>query len=249
MPATPLSLPVIATLPAASRALLWSMTGLQLWRRAPFKLFLLCMVQLLVEGLLQCIPWVGVALSKLMVPLLAMGVLMGLHELAQGRPLRGSCLLDCLHGPRFTACLGIASLWGFAVFGVLQGSAWLVYGWPAVDAVLLGHALAHRELMSLAFDRVLMLPGMVPWVLLLLAPSLLLFRGLGLWSSIRDSMRLVWRSAPAFGVFLLLNLAFFALIFSMHWTFILVLIYLPWSIASTYAVWSDMSHAVPVASA
>lgn len=248
MSATLLGSAVITTLPA-SRALQWALAGLRLWRRAPLKLFLLCVAQLLVEGLLQWIPWAGVALSKLIVPLLVLGMLIGLHELHQGRPLRWSCLLDCLHGPRFTAYLGMAALWGFAVFGIQQGSAWLVYGWPAVDAMLLGHALAHRELMSLGFDRVLMLPGIVPGVLLLLAPSLLLFCGLGSWSSIRVSVCLVWRNAPAFGVFLLLNLAFFALIFSTHWTFILVLIYLPWSIASTYAVWSDMSHAVPIASA
>ena len=241
------SLSLAASLPA-SRAFRWCMDGLRLWRRAPITLFLLCVAQLVVEALLQLIPWAGVTLSKLMVPMLVMGILRGLDELAQGQRLRWSSPLDCLRGKRFLPTLGLAALWGFTVFGVQQLSAWLIYGWPAVDAVWLGHAAAHRELMGLPFTRVLLLPGVLPGVLLMLAPCLFLSRGLTPWRAICESVRTVLHYPRPFALFLLLNLAVFALVFSTHWAFVLVLVYVPWSTACTYAVWHDLSSRIPASS-
>lgn len=234
------SLPVDATLPA-SRGLRWCIDGLRLWRRAPFKLFLLCLVQLLAEALLQLIPWVGVTLSKLVVPMLLLGILLGLDELARDGRLRWSCLLDGVRRRRFLPVLALAAIWGLGVFAVQQAVAWAVYGWPAVDAVWLGHAMAHRALMTLAFERTLLVPGVLPSVLLLLTPCLFLFAGLSPWRSVCDSVRTVSRFTAPFGVFLLVNLGVFALMLSMHWTFLVLVPFIgPWSMACTYAVWSDL---------
>lgn len=234
----------VVTARPASRALRWCLDGLRLWRRAPFRLFLLCLAQLLAEALLQLVPWVGVTLSKLVVPMLLLGILLGLDELARGGRLRWSCLLDGVRRRPFPPVLALAALWGVGVFALQQAVAWLVYGWPAVDAVWLGHAAAHRELMTPAFERVLLMSGVLPSVLLLLAPCLFLFEGRSPWRAVGGSVRMVWRHAAPFGVFLLVNLGLFALMLSTSWTLLaLVSLVGPWSMACTYAVWSDLRQA------
>lgn len=229
----------------ALRVLHWCGQGFRLWMRVPFKLFLLCLAQMVVEGVLQQIPLVGMTLSKVVVPVLVMGILLGLDALVQGRGLRWSSLLDALRGGRWRAALGLAALWGLGVFAVQQATAWLVYGWPAVDAVWLGHMVAHRELMTMNFQRVLILPGVVPGVLLLLAPCRLLFRGRSPWQAVCDSVRMLLRAPAACLLFLLLNLALLGLAFSTHWAFLLTLVYAPWSVACTYAAWRDLDESVP----
>ncbi|WP_329741785.1 hypothetical protein [Dyella sp. A6] len=244
MSVVPESLPVAAV--PARRALYWCLDGLRLWWRAPFRLFVLCALQLLVETILQLIPWIGVALSKLVVPVLLMGILLGLDERARGGHLRWSCLLDGMCRRELWPVLALAAMWGLGVFAVQQAVAWLVYGWPAVDAVLLGHAMAHRELMTLTFMRVLLLPGVLVSILLLLAPCLLLFDGQSPWRSITGSVRMVLRHASPFGVLLLIDLALFLLMLSTGWTMLVMLPFVvPWSMASTYVVWRDLRSVVP----
>jgi len=228
----------------ALHALRWCAQAFHLWMRAPFKLFLLCLVQIVVEAMLQLIPLAGMTLSKVVVPVLVMGILLGLDALAQGRGLRWSCLWGAVRGGRWRATLGLAALWGLGVFAVQQGVAWLVYGWPAVDAIWLGHELAHRELMTMNFQRVLILPGVVPGVLLLLAPCRLLFRGRTPWQAVRDSVRMLLRMPAACLLFLLLNVASLVLVLATHWAFLLILVYMPWSVACTYAVWRDLDETV-----
>jgi hypothetical protein len=225
----------------ACRALHWCLDGLRLWRRAPLRLFLLCLAQLLVEAVLQWLPWVGVTLSKLVVPMLLLGILLGLEGLVRDGRLRWSCLLDGLRRRPFLPVLALAVLWGLGVFAVQQGVAWLVYGWPAVDAVWLGHPMAHRALMTPAFERVLLMTGVLPSVLLLLAPCLFLFEGCSPWQAVVGSMRMTWRHAAPFAVFMLVNLGVFALMLSTSWTLLVLLPLIgPWSMACTYAVWRDL---------
>lgn len=241
MSSTTENLPATSSTRAFGRALHWSVEGLRWWRRAPWMLLLLCLIQLLVETLLQLIPWAGVALSKLVVPLLVMGILLGLENVAQGGRLRLVCLFGCMRRGRFLPALGLAALWGFTVFGFQQLCAWLAYGWPALDAVLFGHMTAHPELASLRFERMLIIPGLLPLTLLMLAPFLLLFRGASPWQAVLGSVRLVLSNAAPFAWFLLLNALLFALVFASSWTQLLLLLLGPWSIAASYAVWRDIS--------
>lgn len=244
MPSAIESLPATSSASAFVRAMHWNAQGLRWWRRAPWMLLLLCLIQLLVESLLQLIPWVGVALSKLVVPLLMMGILLGLDELARGGRLRLAHLLACLNRERLLPSLGLAALWGFGVFGFQQLCACLVYGQPALDAVLFGHMTAHPALASLQFERVLMIPGLLPLTLLSLAPFLLLFRAASPWQAICGSVRLVLANARSFAWFGLLNVMLFALIFAGAWTQLLLLLVGPWSMAASYAVWRDIGTSV-----
>ncbi len=225
------------------RALQWSVQGLRLWRRAPFTLLAMGLLQMLVEGAMQMIPWVGVTLSKLVVPLLTLGILLGLDELAQGRRLRWSCLLAGLRGPRLAAKLQLAALGGLAVFALQQAFVWALHGWAAVDAVWLGHAAAHRELMTRSFTRELILSGVLPSMLLLPAPCLLLFRGLAPWPAVLAGARMMIAAALPALLFGLLCAAMLTLLLSSAWGFALILVYVPWVTACTYAIWRDLDGA------
>lgn len=245
MPSVIESLPVAGSRFALARALHWSMEGLRWWRRAPWMLLWLCLIQAAVEGLLQLIPWAGLAVSKLVVPLLLLGILQGLDDVAQGKPLRLACLTGCLRRKRFLSALGLAAWWGFLVFGIQQGCVYLVYGWPAVDAVLLGHMAAHHELASLQFNRILLLPGVLPGIMLLLAPFLWLFRGASPGQAIAGSVRIVLSNAAPFAWFLLLNLLLFGLLLATPWMFAMVILLAPWSVATSYAIWRDVDAGMP----
>lgn len=239
------NLPAVTPVNALARALHWSMEGLRWWRRAPWTLLWLCLLQLVVEAMLQLIPLVGVTLSKLVVPLLVMGILLGLDDMAAGKRLRVVCLAGCLRRRRFLPALALAAWWGFLVFGLQQLVAYLVYGPAAVDAVLLGHMAAHRELANLSFTRTLILPGLLFSILLLPAPFLLLFRGLPPGPAIRDSVRMVLANAAPFAWFALVNLLLLALLFITPWAIALILLLAPWSVAASYAIWCDVGRQVP----
>lgn len=236
----------VARLPA-SRGIRWCRDALRLWGRAPFKLWALCLASLLVEMALQLsVPWAGVALSKVIVPMLGMGILLGLDQLAHDRPMRWSCLFGAFRRRRVGQTVLVAALVGLGAFGVQQLVAWAIYGWPAVDAVLFGHAMAHRELLTPAFERIVMMSGVLPGVLLLLAPCLFLFGRLGPWRSVGRSVQAAMRNPVPFGVLVLVSLALFALMFATWWTFVLVLLFLPWSAVLPYVVWQDVrDHAAP----
>lgn len=223
----------------AFRGLAWAREGLRLWRRAPLRLWLLCVAVLLVEGALQLIPSVGVALSKLAVPMLTLGILHGLDESADAGRMRWGCLFDALRGGRAGSALLLAALTGLPVFAVQQVSACLVYGPVALDAVLFGHFTAHPELATTPFLFVLMLPGIVPATLLMLAP-LLWWDGRTPWQAVRGSLHLVRRHFAAFAVIAALSAAICALLFGLRWGAVLVLAYVPWMLATTCAAWREL---------
>ena len=62
----------------AGRALRWCVDSFRLWWRAPWKLLVLAVAIFVVEGLLQLVPRVGVTLSKIAVPMLTLGFILGL---------------------------------------------------------------------------------------------------------------------------------------------------------------------------
>jgi hypothetical protein len=218
----------------------WCLQAFAIWRRAPLKLLLLCAVPLVVEALLQTIPTVGVALSKCLVPILGLGILAGLDEQERGEPLRWSCLLDVVSRKRFIQAMGLVAMSALPIFAAQQAVVWMVYGWPAVDAVLIGHQAAHRELMTRAFIQLLILPGSVLSTLVVLAAPAWLFGACGPWRALRLSVDTVMHHPRPFGMFLLVNLACLALILSVPWTFVLIALYLPWATACGYAIWDDL---------
>lgn len=238
----------------AIRGLRWCVDGLALWRRAPFKLFFLCLTTLVIEILIQRIPWVGSwTLSVIVFPLLTYGILLGLDELVRAGRLRWSCLWAAFHHRRFPAVLVLAAICGLCTTGIMQFAAWLVYGWPAVDMVWLGHRAAHFAMITSGFERVLQLPGLVPVVFLLLAPCLLLFEGTSPIQAVLTSVKVTLQFAGAFGAFLgvlaCLYLIMTATMRPVPWTWILMLVLQPWIVACSYAIWRSLRHGIPQSAA
>lgn len=227
------------------RGLRWCLGALQLWGRAPIKLFTLSLVLLAVEGALQLIPWAGVTLSKIVVPILLFGILLGLDECARGRRMRWSSILEGFRRRPFPSVLAMATMYGLGVFAVQQGVAWLAYGWPAVDAVLFGHLTAYPALATSTFEYTLLLPGVLVSVLFILAPCLFLLDGLSPGRAIFVSIRIVAHMATPFAVLLCISLGFFMLMLVTPWMFALALIYVPWSTACIYIVWQDLRPVRP----
>lgn len=224
------------------RVTYWCLEGGRLWRRYPLRLFLLSLAPMVLEALLQLIPLAGVALSKVFPLLLSFGVFQGLVDAASSGTLRWSSPLRVWqHSYRWRA-LGLAVLCGPLVFGVQQLSAATVYGWSAVDAVLLGHISAHPEFANRIFTCLLILPGVPVAILLGLAPMFVMFRGATPWQAIRRSVGGVLRSRAAFaayaGVQLLLTICLLVVPFG----FLLLLPLLPWMNACWYVIWTDVNR-------
>ena len=240
--ASSVSLPPPSSL---ARAAVWYREGFRLWRRAPFRLVGLSLACMVAEVLLQLVPLAGTVLSKAVVPMLAVGVWIGLDRLARGEPLRFACLLSGWRHPRWPALWGLSAAVGLIVFAVQVAAAAAVYG-PAVwDAVVLGHLLHHPALQTRRLEFVLLLPGLVPATLLTLAPPLFLFRGEGVLAALAGSLRRVAAHAVAFTLALLPQLVLFAVALSSPWAMPLLLLLMPLGTLLAYAAWRDLAGAPP----
>lgn len=224
----------------AGRALRWWVDSFRLWWRAPWKLLALAVVIFVVEGLLQLVPWVGVTLSKIAVPMLTFGFILGLDALARSGSMRWASLFDAFRGGRVWQTLLLALLYGGSVFAVSQVCTALVYGWPAVDAVWFGHVMAHRPLLTMNFQYLLILPGVPASILLALAPTLFLFGDRSPWRACVDSVRFVLRHPTPFALLTVINLALAALALSVPMGVLILIALSPVMTAGAYVIWRDV---------
>ncbi len=231
----------------ARRVAHWCMEGLRVWRRYPLRLFLLSLTPIVLEALLQLIPLVGVALSKVFPMLLGFGVFQGLMAAEASGVLRWSSPFSTWqHGYRWRA-LGLALLCGPLVFVVQQLAVVAVYGWSAVDAVLLGHMSAHIEFANRSFICLLILPGVPVSVLLGLAPMFLMFRGATPWRAMRSSVALALRWPGAFAVYTVIQLSIMASLLLIPLGMLLLVPLLPWMTACSLAIWKDIEKSIGAA--
>lgn len=229
--------------PPVYRAMQWCVEGFRLWARHPWRLLVLSLAPLLVEGMLQSIPLAGMLLSKLITPMFGFGVMFGLARSAQSGRLPWSSPFCAWRTGVAWRALGLAAISVLSIFVIQQMLVAVVYGWPAVDLVLLGHRAAHPTLsMSLAFRCLLILPGLPFAVLLGLAPFLLL-DGATPWQACLQSARVAWRHRGAFAVYGLIQLLAFAAVLLLPWGLLLIVLLMPWSTASILAVWLDVGAA------
>lgn len=226
--------------PPVHRAMQWCAEGFRLWARHPWRLLVLSLVPVLVEGLLQSIPWAGMPLSKLIAPMFGLGVLSGLvHADRRGR-LPWSSLFDAWRPGMFGRAWGLVVITVPTIFAVQQILVAMAYGWPAVDAVLLGHAAAHPALAANpAFRCLLILSGVPLSVLLGMAPFAL-FDGATPWQACRQSIRIVREHGSAFATYGVIQLLGFAGMLLLPWGLLLLVLLLPWSTACAWAAWQDV---------
>jgi hypothetical protein len=222
------------------RAGIWCIGGFRLWRRYPLRLFLLSLTPIVLEWALQQIPLVGVSLSKIFPSLLSFGLWLGLADGASSGTLRWSSpFLLWSHYSRWRA-LGLACLYGPAVFVVQQFVVAAIYGWPAVDAVLLGHGAAHPDFMNRTFSCLLILSGIPIAVLLGLAPMFVLFRHAMPAAALRRSVRIVCQFPAAFVAYAAIQFVLFAGMLVVPFGLLLLLPLLPWACACSYVIWNDI---------
>lgn len=234
---------VMLPLSPAARALRWYREALRLWRRTPFLLVALCLTRLLVEGLLQLIPWGGVVISKLVVPMLAAGVWLGLEQLQHGGRLRFACLWAAWRQPRWPVLWAVSGSVGVLVFGFQLACVTVGFSGAAIDVVLFGHMAAHPALQTRTFELALMLPGLIAGTLLGFAVPLRLFRGAGYVQALGGSLQLVASAPTAIILAMLPQLGLFALVFVSAWTMPLLLVLLPLGTLVGYTAWRDLAAA------
>lgn len=234
----------VSPLSPAARALRWYREAMRLWRRTPFLMVGLCLISLLVEGLLQLIPWAGVVVSKLIAPMLAAGIWLGLEQLQHGGQLRFSCLWAAWRQPRWLGLWAVSASVGVVVFGFQLACVTAGFGRAAIDVVLFGHMAAHPALQSRTFELALMLPGLLPATLLAFAVPLRLFRFASYLQALSGSLRLVASAPTAIVLAMLPQLGLFVLALISAWTAPLLLVLLPLGTLVSYTAWRDFSAAV-----
>ncbi len=226
------------------QALQWWILALRLWRRAPLRLALLCLSPLAVEAVVQLVPIVGIVLSKVVVPFFSLGILVVLDRVWRSRifSLRG--LLWSFHKEHVRTALEVALI-SAVVFAFQVFVAFVVYGYPAVDAVMFGRIAQHRELLNHTFVLVLILPGEVPATLLMFLAPLVVLGGVRPLRAAGMSIRLL-AFAPAS---LLVTCAVSAVLLgaALTWGYgLAMLVVVPWISMVGYVAYRDV---LPIARA
>ncbi len=200
-------------------------------------LILLTLVTLAVEAVLQRVPMAGIVLSKIIVPVVDAGVLLGINDLANGGGLRFGCLLGAFQRrywrflPMVVACSLIVLLTQAAI-------ATLFFGSGAADYVLMDHA--HPELAGRDFLLTTILSGLLPVAMLALVVPLMLLNGVSPGRAFVSGISRVFVAWLSCGIFMLITIIALALALCASWTQILLLFVLPWSSASGYVSYRDL---------
>jgi len=220
----------------------WIAQSFKLWRLSPFKYTLLSLAPLVAEGLLQLVPEAGVLLSKVLAPMVAAGILLGVDQLARTGKLSWRCVLAGFLHKRLGGLVLVATLTSLAVFATqISVASWVYGGGRVFDAVVLGHMSAHPGLRTHFFTEVLIVPGVVPATLLALVIPFFLFEDMGVLSSLGQGVRRLLSVWSVFAAFLVLNAALFAVALLDGPSVLLLLVVMPWSTLFTYVVYRAMA--------
>ncbi len=194
-----------ASQPWSSRRLLhWLMLSAGMLRRAPLRLFVLALLPMLVELVLQLgVPAAGVVLSKLVVPLVSMWALLMLDQFVRGgrfAPLQAGRRLRAR--PATVAVLALLSAVVFAgqvaMAGVLAGPA-------AAGAFALGDRAVLATTVTRLQIALVLASGLPLGTLLLTTLPRALLDGMPVRAALRDNLRLLREGWRPLGAYLLLN--------------------------------------------
>jgi hypothetical protein len=235
-----LAVPSDRTRPALRTLSTWLTNAWLLFRTAPWRILLLSVFPILVEGVVQLLPSAGIVLSKLLTPFASAWVLVLLDNKARG--------------DRF-AMAHAGGLW-FARLVPLVPVALVCAGAFAfqlgVAAAFAGRdqafALAVGDVANLHLGRtglgLILASGMLPAALLLFLMPRVVLDGVGFARGLRDSLRGVaghWRPVA------MLAMLDAVAIVGMVWFPPLLLALLPFALLTGYTSYRDVFHrAVPV---
>ena len=224
-------------LPPIERSLRWWAAALRLWRPAPFRWAVACLVPLVVEGLLQLIPDAGMIVSKLVITLVGAGLFEVMDDLARTGRFSWRGLAWGFRASNMGAAFQLAIIMLAGYFaGVLM--AWAIYGRAGLDVALLAGNARHPELATnWRFAFTLILPGTVPGILLMLATPLVVLQGVNPWIAAWRSLRWFAGAPLAFLGVLAVSLILVAIALPL---FFLILFVAPWLNAMEYAAYLDV---------
>lgn len=218
-----------------SRALTWYAEAMRLWKRGPVALSVLAALTILTQIGIELWPEVGALLSKIVVPLVACGMLYGAHAAASGGAPRLAHAFAAFRAPAGAMAAVIAS-------SALTFAA----EWIAADR-LAGVDLLHPADSAPTLDATTILAVYAVGILVSLPMSLVplsaLFGARGFVGAFAESFGAFARHLPAF---LLYGAIAFALIALGLMTMgIGLVIALPLIACATYAAWRDIAAAPP----
>ncbi|WP_313418831.1 hypothetical protein [Stenotrophomonas sp.] len=186
------------------RLLHWLARSAGMLRRAPLRLFLLALLPMLVELVLQLgVPVAGVVVSKLVVPLVSMWALLMLDQFVRGgrfAPLQAGRRLRAR--PATVAVLALLSAVVFAgqvaMAGVLAGPA-------AAGAFALGDSAVLAATVTRLQIALVLASGLPLGMLLLTTVPRALLDGMPVLVALRDNLRLLREAWRPLCAYLLLN--------------------------------------------
>ncbi|HYW76774.1 MAG TPA: hypothetical protein VFA48_09135 [Gammaproteobacteria bacterium] len=220
---------------------IWIAQTFGLWRMSPFKYTVLSLTPLVAEGLLQLVPEAGVLISKIIVPLVGAGILLGVDQLARSGKLSWGCVFAGFTYRRLGGLFLVSAVTSLTVFATQIGVASWFYGGARVwDAVVLGHMHQHPALLTPVFTEALILPGMLPATLFTLVIPFFLFEDLGVLSCFGLGIRRLLSAWLLFVTFLILNVLIFGVALLGGPSVLLLLVVVPLSTLFTYVVYRAM---------
>lgn len=221
------------TRPAGRILSIWLVDAWRLFRRAPVRIFLLSLLPIVAEGLIQLTPGIGIVASKLLTPLASAWVLALIDNKA-----RGAAFAPASAGRRWLSRLPLllwVALLSAAVFAFQLLVAAALGGFDQALALALG------DVANLRLGRgelaVVLGSGMLPAALLMFVMPRVLLDGVDVGPALVESMRCAiryWRPVA------IVTLVAMGLVAGMLWWLPLLLVLLPFSLLIGYTSYRDV---------
>lgn len=130
----------------ARQGLQWILSGFYLFRRAPLAWFFVCFTLLLIGMSISLIPLVGQFIFTLISPVFLAGVMMGCHDMEEGKPLGLPHLFTAFK----TNAVPLITIGGIYLIGqiLIIGLVMLIGGSQMTDMMLYGKRVDESELMG-----------------------------------------------------------------------------------------------------
>lgn len=218
----------------------WCALGWRIFRAAPVWIWLLALIPILFEALVQLMPTAGTGVSKLLTPAISAWVLVMLDCRARGSVFApGAAACKTAARWRQVAGLALASL---AVFAVQLSTAALLGS--QAQAI----ALATGDIAGMAYSQIemacILASGMIPMLFLFFVGPRMMLDGLRLGPAIVENARLLlrcWRPMVLYSASMAMILA------GLLWMPLLLLLLLPAGLCIGYAAYRDVFDPMPEA--
>ncbi len=192
----------------ARRGLDWVVRGVGFFSRSPGAWIAAMLTQLGVSYMLAFVPLIGVIAARLLSPVFTGGLMIGCHRVDGGGSFRYQDLFAAFSRPPASrlAGLGGLELVMFMVLAILMGSVWVASGLPVDPTV--DPTTLDLDPSKLLWPTLIVLVAVIPMVMLVLfAPALIVFHGMGVTDAMGLSYRACVRNLPALLVWLLTGIA------------------------------------------